>query len=664
MRTAREPRSLRRLAGNPWLVAASILAGITLGKLAPGAAVRLAILGDIYISLLKMVVLPFMVAAVIFSVRKLFADRASAQVLPRVLAAFLAAFALSALAGLLAALVIAPGRHLSERTLLVMGRLAGSVERTGSHQSLALFGQEAAVPRQGLGELAKALIPSNIFAALTEGETLKVLAFSLLFGLAVGRTPERIAESLVRALETVYRACMELTQWFNLMLPVVLFAIVANQTARTGLEPLQAMLKFLLALGLGTLILVGASLWVLRLASGRPWAEVLRSQRDPLLMAIATRSSNACMPAMIAGLADNLGFARSRVELLVPLGISLLRIGPVLYYVVATVFTAQLYGVPLGAGQLVLVAVAAMLAGFASSGMTGLVTISLTGLVCTYLHLPFEAVLALSRPSTPCATRCAPWSWWPATPPSPRRPPARRGSRLCSGVLGGMGPAATADFLAKLVALTPALRDQEHIPVLVSCRPQVPDPLGGHPGCGPVAPAGSAGAAGPAGGLGRRGGGHSLQQQPPLVRPVAGGQPGADPAYRRRGGGGPGRPGPDRRPGGGAGHPRGAAVGLPPAPAGPRPATLGPVPTACSRRRWRRSSRRSRPGTRSGPRPAWTRSGRAWPRPAPERRSWPARKLPLAAARVPAPPFPAIDTTLELARAAVAFALAAGWNRS
>jgi Na+/H+-dicarboxylate symporter len=391
----RDRLSLRRLAGNPWLVAASILAGMGLGKLAPGVAARLGVVGDIYISLLKMVVLPFMVAAVIFSVRRLFTDRASAQILPRILMAFLAAFLLAALAGLLVALVIAPGRHLSERTLLVMGRLAGTVEVTGSHQSLALFGQDAAVHHQTFGELVQALIPSNIFAALTEGETLKVLAFSLLFGLAVGRTPERIAEALTQALETVYRACLELTQWFNLMLPVVLFAIVASQTARTELEPLRAMLKFILALGLGTLVLVGASLWVLRAFSGRPWPEVLRSQREPLLMAIATRSSNACMPTMIAGLVDSLGFARSRVELLVPLGISLLRIGPVLYYVVATVFTAQLYGVPLDAGQLGLVAVVAMLAGFASSGMTGLVTVSLTGLVCTYLHLPFEAALAL-----------------------------------------------------------------------------------------------------------------------------------------------------------------------------------------------------------------------------------------------------------------------------
>lgn len=46
------------------------------------------------------------------------------------------------------------------------------------------------------------------------------------------------------------------------------------------------------------------------------------------------------------------------------------------------------------------------------------------------------------------------------------------------GVLGGMGPAATVDFLAKLVRLTPAHRDQDHIPVVVVSDPRVPDRVG------------------------------------------------------------------------------------------------------------------------------------------------------------------------------------------
>ena len=101
------------------------------------------------------------------------------------------------------------------------------------------------------------------------------------------------------------------------------------------------------------------------------------------------------MPIMIEGLVDRLGFARSRVELLVPLSVSLLRVGPVIYYVAATIFIAQLYGRILGPSEIAIVMAASILAGFASAGMTGLLTVSLVGLTCSYLGLPFEAAFIL-----------------------------------------------------------------------------------------------------------------------------------------------------------------------------------------------------------------------------------------------------------------------------
>jgi Na+/H+-dicarboxylate symporter len=374
------------------VVAGSILAGIAMGKLAPGPAADLAVIGDLYLDLLKMVVLPFMVAAVIFSLRRLLADGHSAAILPRLVLAFFGTFLAVALVSLVTGILLGPGRALAPDTLLAMGRLAGT--DNFSHDTIVLSAEAAARPAQGLGEIVLGLIPSNIFGALTRGETLKVLAFSLMFGLAVGRTRERAAETFAQALETIYVACQTLTRWFNRALPLVLFAIVASQIARTGVEPLKAMVKFLAALAAASLAVVALSLLVLRLAGRQGWRQVLRCQRDPLLMAVATRNGAACMPTMITALIDQ-GFARGRVELLVPLGISVLRAGPVLYYVMSTLFIAQLYDVRLAPAQLGVVALGSVLAGIASAGMSGLLVIPLTGMVCGFLNLPFEAAMAL-----------------------------------------------------------------------------------------------------------------------------------------------------------------------------------------------------------------------------------------------------------------------------
>lgn len=387
--------TLRTIASQPSVVAGSLAGGVALGLLAPAVALDIGIFGDIYVDLLKMIILPFMVTAVIFSLRQLIYEGGATRMLGRVALILVGATLLAGLVGLLAALVIAPGSHLSQDTLLTLAKLVGDdFNRTG-HTEMALFGSETGEKVLTVGEMVLALIPSNIFAALAQGDTLKALVFSLLFGLAIGQVPLQSSQSLTHTLETIYQACQKLTQWFNYMLPLVIFSMVASQVARTGLEPMRAMLKFLLALGAASLVIIAMSLWVLRWTSRLPWREVMRSQREPLTMALATRSSAACMPAMIESLAERLHFPRARVELLVPLGVSLLRLGPVLYYVIATFFIAQMYGRDLQPVEIAVVVIGAMLAGFASSGMSGFIIISLTGVVCAYIHLPFEAALAL-----------------------------------------------------------------------------------------------------------------------------------------------------------------------------------------------------------------------------------------------------------------------------
>ena len=101
------------------------------------------------------------------------------------------------------------------------------------------------------------------------------------------------------------------------------------------------------------------------------------------------------MPAMVDGLVERLHFARTRVELLVPLSVSLLRIGAVAYFVCGTLFVAELYDRDLSAAEIGLVVLISALSGFASAGMAGILTISLIGTSCNYLGLPFEAAFIL-----------------------------------------------------------------------------------------------------------------------------------------------------------------------------------------------------------------------------------------------------------------------------
>jgi Na+/H+-dicarboxylate symporter len=379
---------------NPWVVVATLAGGFAMGMYHPEIGKTLGFVGDIYVDLLKMIALPFMVSAVIFSLQRLFRDGGSGGLLARVGMVFAVFSIVVAVLGMLTLLATRPGENLSVETMQTFGKIVGN-DLNSSDTAMNLGGVDEPVKTMGFSDVLAGLVPSNIFAALASGDTLKALVFALLFGFAVGQVPTRVADGLTQSLETIYNSCQILMRWLNYPLPIILFCMSAAQMAKTGIGPLQAMAQFVLAFFIASLIALALATLIIWRRSNATLRQTLNALQAPFALALATRSSATCMPSMIESLADQLGFARSRVELMVPLSVSLLRVGPVIYYVAATMFIAQLYGKTLGPAELAIVMSASILAGFASAGMTGLLTVSLVGLTCGYLGLPFEAVFIL-----------------------------------------------------------------------------------------------------------------------------------------------------------------------------------------------------------------------------------------------------------------------------
>jgi Na+/H+-dicarboxylate symporter len=386
---------LYAFAVNPWVVIGSLALGGAFGLLLPMEAQKLGLVGDIYVNLLKMTTLPFMVSAVIFSLQRLFREgTGTSKLLVRVLTVFVCASVLVALVGAIVLLVMRPGANISRVTMQAFGLMVGN-DTSSNETVMNLYGADLTQKSLSLIDVLSSLVPTNIFAALANGDALKALVFALLFGLAVGRVPERISVGLTQSLETVYHACQKLMHWLSYPLPLILFCMSAAQLGKSGVGPLHAMLQFVIAFFIACIVLLVFAATVIWKRSTHSLGATLDALRAPFALALATRNSAACMPSMIESLVDDLGFARARVELLVPLTISLLRVGPMVYYVCATLFIAQLYGHELSVVDIVTVLFASVLAGFASAGMTGLVTVSLIGMTCLYLRLPFEAAFIL-----------------------------------------------------------------------------------------------------------------------------------------------------------------------------------------------------------------------------------------------------------------------------
>ncbi|WP_281179360.1 dicarboxylate/amino acid:cation symporter [Curvibacter delicatus] len=239
--------ALRSQVARPSVVIGSLLLGIAMGLLFPELASRLALVSNIYLALLKMIVLPFMVSAIIFSLYRLFQEGHTGRLLTRIVGFSLLVLMIAAGVAAVTALLVTPGKNLPAETMLQLGQVVGG---GAASDEMALFSQDQTVSGPSVLGMLTQLIPDNIFSALAQGETLKAFVFALLFGCALAKVPAEVADPLSRSMETIFHACQTLTRWFNYFLPIVLFSMVASQIAQTGVEPLQAMLGFLAALGM------------------------------------------------------------------------------------------------------------------------------------------------------------------------------------------------------------------------------------------------------------------------------------------------------------------------------------------------------------------------------------------------------------------------------
>ena len=385
---------IQRFSTNPWTVISCILLGALLGWALPAFSKNLSFVGLVYVDLMKMIVLPFMLSAVIFSLQKLLREGGAGSFLRRVMLVFVAFSVAVAIVAVVCVVIVRPGTNMSPATKAALGSIVGA-NVDSSNTDMALRKIEEPPKQLTVKDVFSSMIPSNIFASLANNETLKVLVFALLFGFAVGQVPGRHSEVLVQSLETVYHACQTLMRWVSLPVPLVLICMTASQIADTGLEPLRSMIGFVATFLLVSAILLTLSLFVLSRRSGRSFAVATDSMREAFSISVATNNSATCMPAMVDGLVDGLSFIRSRVELLVPLGVSLLRAGTVAYFVCGTMFVAALYDHKLSVVEVGIVVLISVLLGFASTGMAGILTISLIGTACNYLGLPFEAAFIL-----------------------------------------------------------------------------------------------------------------------------------------------------------------------------------------------------------------------------------------------------------------------------
>lgn len=349
--------------------------------------------GKMYLDILKMCILPILMSAISLSIGRLVNNHSDAAYLKKMIMVFLVSSFLASVIGMFAGVIGQPGKNLDSDSMAALGSI---IQDSGEPDlEVSLFDPyEDSQDNSLLQNFFYNMVPDNIFNALSSGSNLKVLFFALLFGVALGTLKKNISDNLLGMLETVYATFARIVQWLMYLLPFGLCGLVALNLSMVGVGVLVAMMKFV-----PIAILTFASLFII--SSLVMWSRTgsfmrpLQALKEPMLIALGTSNGLACLPVSLTAMHKSLGYEKQVVDLVIPLTFTLCRIGPTIYFALATMFVVQLYNIELSVDGLVMVVVGSILAGMATAGSSGIALLTMLGLVLEPLGLPLDAVIIL-----------------------------------------------------------------------------------------------------------------------------------------------------------------------------------------------------------------------------------------------------------------------------
>lgn len=381
-----------KLLKSPYLLIFSIIFGVALGTFYPDSAKSIEFIGDIYVNLLKLCVLPILLSAICISTTHLVSVPNSRGFIPKLIAVVVATQLSVSIIALILGLIVQPGSGISSKTLASLGV---QINSSGIDYEVALNSPPKIDTDNPFLNLLSSTVPSNIFASLSESRSLQVVFFAILFGIALGLINGSSSSRLLMALEEIYTSFRMIIKWLTAWLPLGLFSLIAAQIAKTGFATIALMSKFVLLSTIVLVIIYILSVLVLWFRAKTSLGQVLSASKEYSILTMATSNSSAGLPSALYGLTETLKFDEQAVNAVLPVGIIAFRYGVVAYFTLIALFTSQLYGVSLGLNQLALIVVGSIFAALASSGSAGVATLPALDIVFKPLALPLDSVLIL-----------------------------------------------------------------------------------------------------------------------------------------------------------------------------------------------------------------------------------------------------------------------------
>lgn len=356
-----------------------LVLGITVGAIFynnPVIESYLKPIGDIFLHLIKMIVVPIVIASLIVGVAGVGDIKKLGKIGGKTILYFEIITTVAIVVGLLAANVFKPGVgvNMAELTKTDINKYVQTADQVTHHSFADTFVN---------------IVPTNVFESIAKGDMLAIIFFSVLFGLGVAAIGDK-GKPVLQFFQGVAEAMFWVTNQIMKFAPFGVFALIGITVSKFGLQSLIPLAKLMVLVYGAMFFFIIVVLGIVARIIGIRIFSIMKILKDEMLLAYTTASSETVLPKIMEKM-EKFGCPKAITSFVVPTGYSFNLDGSTLYQAIAAIFIAQMYGIDLSLYQQITLMLVLMVT---SKGIAGVPGVSFVVLLATLgtVGIPLEGL--------------------------------------------------------------------------------------------------------------------------------------------------------------------------------------------------------------------------------------------------------------------------------
>ena len=339
-----------------WIIIAMVI-GVVVGIFMGPEASMFKPLGDLFIQLIKMLVVPLVLVSIISGASALGETKSAGLIGVMSIGFMLVTTIISITLALVLGEMFQPGVSVDHSVVTTLAEGYATVE--------------GAAPAMGFWETVIGMIPANPIQALTEGNILQIIIFGLFFGFGVSALSSDKRTKICNGLNYVLEALIWCIEKVMFVAPFGVFGLIADATGTFGFGVLIQVAN-VLWIDIIAILIIGLGLYPLCVAlfSRVKIKDYFRAMLKPQIVSFSTASSLATLPVNMEA-CNEMGISKQTSGFVLPLGATINMSGNAIYYALLATFFAQFYGIDLAMADYISITIVCALGAIGQAGVPG-----------------------------------------------------------------------------------------------------------------------------------------------------------------------------------------------------------------------------------------------------------------------------------------------------